>query len=180
MQDRVYSISGHNPLSSGAAVRVDDVPCDFILFASCNAENLVNILAPLRSRIRGYGYEVMLDSWIEKSEETSNDIVRFVSQTVEEDGRIPHLTVDALEIVLNLAEEMAVRMDNVRDSFTLRLRELGGLVRIAGDLAVQDNCDLVVPDHVQRASVLSRGINDENQYYPGRKTESSISKDYFF
>lgn len=180
MQDRVYSISGHNPLSSGAAVRVDDVPCDFILFASCNAENLVNILAPLRSRIRGYGYEVMLDSWIEKSEETSNDIVRFVSQTVEEDGRIPHLTVDALEIVLNLAEEMAVRLDNVRDSFTLRLRELGGLVRIAGDLAVQDNCDLVVPDHVQRASVLSRGINDENQYYPGRKTESSISKDYFF
>jgi len=75
---------------------------------------------------------------------------------------------------------MAVRMDNVKDSFTLRLRELGGLVRIAGDLAVQDNCDLVMPDHVQRASVLSRGINDENQYYPGRKTESSFSRDYFF
>ncbi|MGY5864732.1 MAG: ATP-binding protein [Candidatus Thorarchaeota archaeon] len=180
MQDRIYSISGHNPLSSGAAVRVDDVPCDFILFASCNVENLVNILTPLRSRIRGYGYEVMMDSWIEKSEETSNDVVRFVSQTVEEDGRIPHLTVEALEIVLSLAEEMAVRMDNVKDSFTLRLRELGGLVRIAGDLAVQDNCDLVMPDHVQRASVLSRGINDENQYYPGRKTESSFSRDYFF
>jgi len=93
MQDRIYSISGHNPLSSGAAVRVDDVPCDFILFASCNVENLVNILTPLRSRIRGYGYEVMMDSWIEKSEETSNDVVRFVSQTVEEDGRIPQLTV---------------------------------------------------------------------------------------
>jgi ATP-dependent Lon protease len=180
MQDRVYSISGHNPLSSGAAVRVDDVPCDFILFASCNVENLVNILAPLRSRIRGYGYEVMLDSWIEKSEETSNDMVRFVSQTVEEDGRIPHLTVDSLEIVLDLAEEMAVRMDNVKNSFTLRLRELGGLVRIAGDLAVQDTCDLVMPDHVKRASVLSRGINDEDQYYPGRKEESSISRDYFF
>ncbi|MHA2382966.1 MAG: sigma 54-interacting transcriptional regulator, partial [Candidatus Thorarchaeota archaeon] len=180
MQDRVYSISGHNPLSSGAAVRVDDVPCDFILFASCNVENLVNILAPLRSRIRGYGYEVMLDSWIEKSEKTTNDMVRFVSQTVEEDGRIPHLTVEALEIVLNLAEEMAFRKDNTRDSYTLRLRELGGLVRIAGDLAVQDNCGLVIPDHVHRASVLSRGINDENQYYPGRKPESSISRDYFF
>jgi predicted ATP-dependent protease len=180
MQDRVYSISGHNPLSSGAAVRVDDVPCDFILFASCNVENLVNILAPLRSRIRGYGYEVMLDSWIEKSEEISNDLVRFVSQTVEEDGRIPHLTAESLRKVLNIAEEMAFHMDNVKNSFTLRLRELGGLIRIAGDLAVQDSCDLVNPDHVKRASVLSRGISGENQYYLGQKSESSISRDYFF
>jgi predicted ATP-dependent protease len=179
MQDRVYSISGHNPLSSGAAVRVDDVPCDFILFASCNVENLVNILAPLRSRIRGYGYEVMLDSWIEKSEKTSNDMVRFVSQTIEEDGRIPHMTVKSLEIVLDIAEKMAYQLDEVKHAFTLRLRELGGLIRIAGDIAVQDNCELVMPDHVNRASVLTRGITDENQYHHGQKSES-ISKDYFF
>ncbi|MHA1942870.1 MAG: ATP-binding protein, partial [Candidatus Thorarchaeota archaeon] len=181
MQDRVYSISGHNPLSSGAAVRVDNVPCDFILFASCNVENLENILAPLRSRIRGYGYEVMLTSWIEKNSRISNDLVRFVAQTVEEDGRIPHLTVESVERVLDIAEEMALRLDNKRDSFTLRLRELGGLIRIAGDLAVQDNYDLVMPDHVQRANVLSRGINDENPNYLGQKSsESSISRDYFF
>ena len=180
MQDRVYSISGHNPLSSGAAVRVDNVPCDFILFASCNVENLGNILAPLRSRIRGYGYEVMLASWIEKSTKTSDNMVRFVSQTVEEDGRIPHLTVEAVKIVLEVAEEMANRLDTRKDSFTLRLRELGGLIRIAGDLAVQDNYDLVMPDHVQRANVLSRGINDENPHNLGQKTESSISRDYFF
>jgi lon-related putative ATP-dependent protease len=179
MQDRIYSISGHNPLSSGAAVRVDDVPCDFILFASCNVENLVNILAPLRSRIRGYGYEIMLDSWIEKSEKTSNDIVRFVSQTVEEDGRIPHMTVKSLEIVLDIAEKMAYQMDEVKHAFTLRLRELGGLIRIAGDLAVQDDSEFVMPNHVNRASVLTRGITDENQYYHGQKSES-ISKDYFF
>ncbi len=181
MQDRVYSISGHNPLSSGAAVRVDDVPCDFILFASCNIENIVNILPPIRSRIRGYGYEVMLSSWTEKSPKTTDGIVRFVSQTVEEDGRIPHLTVESVKIVLDVAEEMAFRIDNKKNSFTLRLRELGGLIRIAGDLAVQDNQDLVLPDHVQRANVLSRGINDENPYYLGQKpSESSISRDYFF
>lgn len=181
MQDRVYSISGHNPLSSGAAVRVDDIPCDFILFASCNVENLVNILSPIRSRIRGYGYEVMLASWTEKSSKTTNGIVRFVSQTVEEDGRIPHLTVESVRIVLDVAEEMAFQLDNKKDSFTLRLRELGGLIRIAGDLAVQENHDIVMPDHVQRANVLSKGINDENPYYPGQKpSESSISRDYFF
>jgi ATP-dependent Lon protease len=181
MQDRAYSISGHNPLSSGAAVRVDDVPCDFVLFASCNIENLKNILPPLRSRIRGYGYEVMLDSWILKSQDIINDFVRFVSQTVEEDGKIPHLTVKAVERVLEVAEEMALRLDGKKDAFTLRLRELGGLIRIAGDLAVRDGSDLVLQGHVQQAEVLSRGIDESNLQFVGQKDpESSISRDYFF
>ncbi len=181
MQDRVYSISGHNPLSSGAAVRVSDVPCDFILFASCNIENLKNILPPLRSRIRGYGYEIMLDSWIQKNQEVINDFVRFMSQTVEEDGRIPHLTVKAVERVLEVAEEIALRLDGQKDALTLRLRELGGLIRIAGDLAVRDGSDLVLQGHVQQAEVLSRGIDEGNPIFMGQKTlESSISRDYFF
>jgi ATP-dependent Lon protease len=181
MQDRAYSISGHNPLSSGAAVRVDDVPCDFVLFASCNIENLKNILPPLRSRIRGYGYEVMLDSWILKSQDIINDFVRFVSQTVEEDGKIPHLTVKAVERVLEVAEEVALRLDGKKDAFTLRLRELGGLIRIAGDLAVRDGSDLVLQGHVQQAEVLSRGIDESNLQFVGQKApESSISRDYFF
>ncbi|MFX1559955.1 MAG: ATP-binding protein, partial [Promethearchaeota archaeon] len=181
MQDRVYSISGHNPLSSGAAVRVSDVPCDFLLFASCNVENLKNILPPLRSRIRGYGYEIMLDSWTPRNEERVNDFVRFMSQTVEEDGKIPHLTVKAVEHVLEVAEEMALRLDGQKDAFTLRLRELGGLIRIAGDLAVRDGSDLVLQGHVQQAEVLSRGIDENNLNFVGHKSpESSISRDYFF
>ena len=181
MQDKVYSISGHNPLSSGAAVRVNDVPCDFILFASCNMENLKNILPPLRSRIRGYGYEIMLDSWILKDQTIINDFVRFMAQTVEEDGKIPHLTVKAVERVLEVAEEMALRFDDKRDALTLRLRELGGLIRIAGDLAVRDGSDFVLQGHVQQAEVLSRGIDESNPQFMGHKTpESSISRDYFF
>jgi predicted ATP-dependent protease len=181
MQDRVYSISGHNPLSSGAAVRVDDVPCDFILFASCNIENLKNILSPLRSRIRGYGYEIMLDSWIPKSQSVVDDLVRFMSRTVEEDGKIPHLTVKAVEHVLEVAEEMAFRLDGQKEALTLRLRELGGLIRIAGDLAVRDGCDFVLQGHVQQAEVLSKGIDENNPKFIGHKaTESLISRDYFF
>ena len=181
MQDRVFSISGHNPLSSGAAVRVNDVPCDFVLFASCNTENLKNILPPLRSRIRGYGYEIMLDSWTKKTQEVTNDFVRFMSQTVEEDGKIPHLTVKAVEHVLEVAEETALRFDGQKDALTLRLRELGGLIRIAGDLAVRDGSDLVLQGHVQQAEVLSRGIDESNLQLMGQKSqESSISRDYFF
>jgi len=181
MQDRIYPISGHNPLSSGAAVRVDNVPCDFILFASCNLENLKNILPPLRSRIRGYGYEIMLDSWVSKSQEIINDFVRFMSQTVEEDGRIPHLTVKAVERVLEVAEEMAFRLDGQKDALTLRLRELGGLIRIAGDIAVRDGSDLVLQGHVQQAEVLSKGIDESNlQIMRHKNQESAISRDYFF
>ena len=181
MQDRVFSISGHNPLSSGAAVRVDGVPCDFVLFASCNIENLKNILPPLRSRIRGYGYEIMLDSWTKKTQEVINDFVRFMSQTVEEDGKIPHLTVKAVEHVLEVAEETALLLDGQKDALTLRLRELGGLIRIAGDLAVRDGSDLVLQGHVQQAEVLSRGIDDRTPLFMGQKIpEPSFNKDYYF
>jgi ATP-dependent Lon protease len=181
MQDGIYPISGHNPLSSGAAVRVNDVPCDFILFASCNVENLKNILPPLRSRIRGYGYEIMLDSWTKKTQDIMNDYVRFISQTVEDDGRIPHLTVKAVERVLEAAEEMALRLDGQKNALSLRLRELGGVIRIAGDLAVRDGSEYVLQGHVQQAEVLSRGIDENNPQFIGHQTqETSISRDYFF
>ncbi len=180
MQDREYAISGHNPLSSGAAVRVDGVPCDFILFASCNTENISSILPALRSRVRGYGYEVMLASHMTKTTENRNGIIRFVAQTIEEDGRIPHLNVDAVREVLSVAESLAQRFDGKNDALTLRLRELGGLVRIAGDIAVQDHSAVVLPEHVKRAEVLSRGIevSDPSGLAYGR-SEAAVSKDYY-
>lgn len=180
MQERSYSISGHNPLSSGAAVRVDNVPCDFILFASCNTENIGAILPALRSRIRGYGYEVMLSSWTEKNQKNLNDFVRFIAQTIEEDGKVPHFTAKSITEVLRVAEKMALQFDGKRDALTLRLRELGGLVRIAGDLAVQEGEDLVQPNHVTSAEVLSRGIDMGNIYSATYTSPEQANRDYFF
>lgn len=181
MQDKEFAISGHNPLSSGAAVRVDSVPCDFILFASCNIENIPSILPPLRSRIRGYGYEVMLSSWMRKSVENENGIIQFIAQTVEEDKRIPHLSAEAIREVLAVAETMAQKHDGKHDAYSLRLRDLGGLVRIAGDIAVQNSADIVLPDHVKSAKVLGRGIEVGDVGYPTYDhSESSMSKDYYF
>jgi len=169
-----------NPLSSGAAVRVDDVPCDFILFASCNTENIGEILPALRSRIRGYGYEIMLDSWIEKSRENLDEVIRFIAQTVEEDGKVPHFTAESVKEVLRVAEQMAFQFDGKRNALTLRLRELGGLVRIAGDLAVQESEQLVQPNHVTNAEILSRGIDMGNTYSVAYKSHEQASRDYFF
>ncbi|MGD9381178.1 MAG: AAA family ATPase [Candidatus Thorarchaeota archaeon] len=182
MQDGTFPIAGRNPHSSGAAVRVDDVPCDFVLFGACNIEDLHKILAPLRSRIRGYGYEIMLDSWMTKTPETMRDIVRFISQTVREDGRVPHLDKEAIFSVLKVAESMAQKLDGARSALTLRLRELGGLIRVAGDLAVQESSEVVKTAHVKRAESLAKGIDLNNPRVVGKDDNISQSNygDYFF
>ena len=182
MQDGTFPIVGRNPQSSGAAVRVDDVPCRFVLFGACNIEDLHKILAPLRSRIRGYGYEIMLDSWMTKTPKTTRDVVRFISQTVREDGRIPHLDKEAIFSVLKVAESMARKLDGVKSALTLRLRELGGLIRVAGDLAVQDDSECVRSSHVERAESLTKGIDSDDFRSVGQENNISQSNygDYFF
>jgi len=183
MQEKKYPISGHNPQSSGAAVRVDGVPCNFILFAACNSEDLSRIIPPLRSRIRGYGYEILLDSWMPKTEENVEKIVKFVAQTVLEDGRIPHLTSEAVKKVIEIAEEYALQLDGQRNALTLRLRELGGLIRIAGDISVQDDNQIVEPCHVHKAKTLSRGIDPLHPSQQNASIDHDNAKaygDYFF
>ena len=183
MQDKRYPISGHNPQSSGAAVRVDDVPCDFLLFAACNIEDLPKIIPPLRSRIRGYGYEIMLDSWMPKTEENIEKIVKFVAQTVSEDGKIPHLASEAVWKIIALAEEYAFRLDGQRNALTLRLRELGGLIRIAGDIAVQEGARVVESSQVAKAKSLSKGIDPQSLQHNHHAIGTDSPKtygDYFF
>jgi predicted ATP-dependent protease len=122
----------------------------------------------------------MLMSWMKKSTESINDIVRFISQTVQEDGKVPHLSVEAVEEVIIVAEKMAFDYDGQKDALTLRLRELGGLIRIAGDLAVQDCALLVQPEHVKKAEVLSRGIDTAELHPYTIRTPETASRDYFF
>ena len=179
MQERKYPISGHNPHSSGAAVRVDDVPCNFILIASCNPEDLSGILNPFRSRIRGYGYEIMLHAWMDKTPANSRNIAKFVAQTVVEDGRIPHFTFGAIETIIKIAENIAYRIDAQKNALTLRLRELGGLIRVAGDIAVQDEEELVTPKHVNKAELIAKGL-DSSTFPEGMKQTKAKYEDYFF
>ena len=122
----------------------------------------------------------MLASWVKKNKENLDDFVRFIAQTVEEDGKVPHFTIESVNEVLRVAEKMALQFDGQRDALTLRLRELGGLVRIAGDLAVQDGEHLVHPHHVTSAEVLSRGIDMGNTYPVTYASSEQANRDYFF
>jgi ATP-dependent Lon protease len=161
MQDKVFPIEGHNPQSAGAAVRVDNVPCDFILVASCNIQDLQQIISPLRSRIVGSGYEVLLETTMKDTEENRGKIAQFVAQEIQKDGKIPHATPEALAELIREASRRAKYIDGKDDALTLRLRELGGVVRAAGDIAVMDGSTLIEERHIRLALKRARPVEEQ-------------------
>jgi len=60
MQEKKFAITGQSERSAGAMVRTEPVPCDFVMIAAGNYETLKQMHPALRSRLRGYGYEVYM------------------------------------------------------------------------------------------------------------------------
>ena len=54
------------------------IPCDFILVAAGNLDTIERMHPALRSRIRGYGYEVFMDKDID---ETKDNVPRVTLTT---------------------------------------------------------------------------------------------------
>ena len=175
MQEKKFPIMGRNPQSAGASVKVEDVPCDFILVAACNIQDLENILSPLRSRIIGGGYEVLVDVCMPDTPENRAKYAQFVAQEVTMDGHIPHATIGAVEMIIAEGKSRA-KADGQLNSLTLRLRELGGLIRAAGDIAVMEGADLITADHIERALKRSRTAEDQIRDRYGSYTKG-LTKD---
>ncbi|MEA2275390.1 MAG: ATP-dependent Lon protease [Solirubrobacteraceae bacterium] len=156
LQEGRLAITGRHSGSSGAMVRTDPVPCDTVLVVAANPEELPSIHPALRSRLRGFGFEVLTADSFERTPEHEAAIARFVAQEIRRDGRIPHFAGDAVAAVV---EEAARRAEPGR--LTLRLRELGGLVRAAGDLAAAEGVPLVDGRHVEEARALALSIEEQ-------------------
>lgn len=157
MQEKKYSITGQSETSSGAMVRSQVVPCDFVLVASGNIQVLEGMHIALRSRIRGYGYEVFMKDSMKDTPENRQKLVQFVAQEVVKDGRIPHFNKEAVEEIIREAQRRAGK----KDSLTLRLRDLGGLVRAAGDIAKGEGTEFVELKHVINAKKLARTLEQQ-------------------
>ena len=170
MQEKKYSITGQSESSSGAMVRSDEVPCDFVLVASGNLQVLEGMHIALRSRIRGYGYEVFMKDSMKDSKENRNKLVQFIAQEVKKDGRIPHFSREAVDEIIHEAQ----RRSGKKDELTLKLRDLGGLVRAAGDIAKDEGADSVTLAHVITAKKLARTLEQQiaDRYIDQRKTYS--------
>ena len=171
LQEGKFAITGQSERSAGAMVRTEPVPCDFILVAAGNMETLKHMHPALRSRIRGYGYEINMAETMLDTPENEYKIAVFVAQEVTKDKRIPHFSKNA---VLAIIEE-AKRRANRKGHLTLRLRELGGLIRAAGDIAVEKNSDLVEKEHILEAKKMARSLEQQiADKYIERKKEYEV------
>jgi len=157
IQEGEFSITGQSERSSGAMVQTEPVPCDFIMVAAGNLDAMENMHPALRSRIKGYGYEVYMDDTIDDTAEMRRKYARFVAQEVENDGRLPHFTREAMEEIILEAQRRAGRKDHL----TLELRDLGGLVRVAGDIARAENKEFTERQDVLEAKNRSRSIEQQ-------------------
>ena len=157
LQEGRFAITGQSERSAGAMVRTEPVPCNFILIAAGNIETVKHMHPALRSRIRGYGYEVFMEETMKDTPDNRRKIVQFVAQEIKKDGRIPPFSKAAVDAVLEEARKRANRAGHL----TLRLRELGGLVRAAGDVAVEAGDKLVEPKHIAMAKTVSRTLEHQ-------------------
>ena len=147
LQEKKYAITGQSELSSGSMVRTDPVPCDFVLVAAGNYEDLAKVHPALRSRIRGYGYEIYMNMDMPDTPENRAKLVQFVAQEVKKDGKIPHFDREAVEEIILEAKKRAQR----KNRLTLKLRDLGGLIRAAGDIARSKGKNIVTREDVIEA-----------------------------
>lgn len=157
LQEKKYSISGQSEMSSGAMVRTKPAPCNFILVAAGNYQDLEKIHPAIRSRIRGTGYECQMNVDVPDTPENRNKIVQFVAQEISKDKKIPHFTKRAVEEIIFEARKKATRKNHL----TLKLRELGGLIRAAGDLAIEKDLKLVTEKEVINAKGISSTLEQQ-------------------
>ena len=157
IQEKKFQITGQSERSFGAMVKTEPVPCDFILVSAGNLDALNGMHPALRSRIRGYGYEVYLNSTMEDTDENRRKLIRFVAQEVQKDKKIPHFDRDAVAEIIHEAQRRAGR----KGKLSLRLRELGGLVRAAGDLAFEKGAKIVTKEHVLAAKKIARSLEQQ-------------------
>jgi len=157
LQEGKYAITGQSERSAGAMVRTESVPCKFVLIAAGNAETVRHMHPALRSRIRGYGYEVFMKETIPDNSENREKIAQFVAQEVVKDGKIPHFSRDG---VLYIVEE-ARRKANRKGHLTLRFRELGGLIRAAGDIAIDEKAKIVEKKHIISAKKIAKTLEHQ-------------------
>jgi Lon-like ATP-dependent protease len=157
MQEKKCSITGQSEMSSGALVKTEPAPCDFVLVAAGNVMDIQKMHPALRSRIRGYGYEVYMESVMDDNEKNRELLIQFIAQEIKKDGKIPPFDSSAIEEIINEARRRAGR----KKKLTLILRDLGGIIRAAGDLAIESNKKLVTKEDVINARSLSASIESQ-------------------
>ncbi len=171
MQDKRLAITGRSEMSSGAMVITEPVPCDFILVAAGNYHVVEQMHPALRSRIRGYGYEIYMQDVADDTNETRKKIVQFIAQEVDKDKKIPHFTREAVEEIIREFRRKA----GMNGKLSMKFREMGGLVRAAGDVAKEKKHEFTTLDDVFEGKKSARTLEHQiGDIYIERRKEYKI------
>jgi len=168
LQEGKFPIVGQSERSSGAMVKSQPVPCSFVLVAAGNLDSIYGskdengiqhggMHPALRSRIRGYGYETYMKTVMPDTDDNRKKLIRFVAQEVVKDKKIPHFTKDAVAEIIREAQRRSGR----RGHLTLRLRELGGLIRVSGDIAKENHLPFATKEEVLQAKKVARSLEQQ-------------------
>ncbi len=172
IQEKQMPITGRSERSAGAMVRTSPCPTDFILVAAGNLDTLAHMHPALRSRIRGYGYEIYMNDTMDDNTENREKIIQFIAQEVKGDGKIPHFSSAACAYIIEEAKKRADKGNKL----TTRFRELGGIIRAAGDIAVKREKNIVEADDVKEAMDKVKSIEGQmiTKYIQTKKQYSII------
>lgn len=157
IQEGKFSITGQSERSAGALVHTQAAPCNFVLVAAGNMDTVKKMHPALRSRIKGYGYEVYMNNEMKDTPKNRYKLAVFVAQEVKKYKKIPAFDVSAINQIILEAKKRA----NRKGYLTLRLRELGGLIRAAGDLAKEEESDLVSANHIINAKQIAKSLEGQ-------------------
>ena len=89
--------------------------------------------------------------------ENREKYVRFIAQEVKNDGKIPHCDQSAIDEIIRESK----RRSNRKGHLTLKLRDMGGLIRVAGDIAREEGSTITTAAHVIMAKKTARSIEDQ-------------------
>ncbi|EQD33305.1 ATP-dependent protease Lon, partial [mine drainage metagenome] len=84
-------------------------------------------------------------------------IVQFIAQEITKDKKIPDFDSTAVAEIIKEAQRRSGR----KGKLTLRLRELGGLVRVAGDIAITEKEPVVTAKQVIDGKALSKPLEQQ-------------------
>ncbi|MCC7569959.1 ATP-binding protein [Candidatus Micrarchaeota archaeon] len=160
MQDKHFPITGRNPTSAGASVRVDNVPCDFIFVAASNIQQMEEIIPPLRSRIRGNGYEILVNTTMPITPQNTLKMYQFIAQEIINDGKIPHANKSAVDELIKFSIKAAKEVDNTT-GYSLRFRPLAGIIKLSGDFSIFDDSSEIKKEHVVDAEKYAKSIEEQ-------------------
>lgn len=155
LQNKRLPIIGRNVGSSGTMIRSAPLPCNVAFVLAGLEDEIQTLHAGLRSRMRGYGYEAHMATTMPDTPANRDALVRFVAQELALDPAAPPCHADGLNEIIALAAEMSGRPE----ALTLLLRDLGGVVRTAADIAFAAGAGAIGAHHVQEAMRLRTSMS---------------------